>query len=58
MQNMGVFQYGIMFNDTLYEAMKTNGDQELIIMVEGKRFPIIEVYTGDDKELYIEGYTQ
>lgn len=44
--------------EELNEIMKTNGDQEIIIMVEGKRFPIIEIYTDDDKELYIEGYTQ
>ena len=44
--------------EKLNEAMKTNGNQEIIIMVEGKRFPIIEVYTDDEIELYIEGYDE
>lgn len=40
------------FNDT----MKMNGDQEVVVMVDGNRYSDIEVYTDDEKELYIEGY--
>lgn len=41
----------------LEEAKEYNGDQELVIMVGGNRYPVIEVYTDDEEELYIEGYT-
>lgn len=41
----------------LQETLKTNGDQELVIMTDGNRFPVIEVYTDDEYELYLEGYT-
>lgn len=37
-------------------TMSVNGDQELVIMTDGKRYPIIEVYTDDEYELYLEGY--
>lgn len=40
----------------LTETLAMNGDQELVIMVNGDRYADIEVYTDDEKELYIEGY--
>ena len=42
----------------LDETLKENGDQTLVIMVDGKRYPIIEIYTDDDEELYLEGYAE
>lgn len=41
----------------LEETMKENGDQELVIMTDGNRYPVIDVYTDDEYELYLEGYT-
>lgn len=44
--------------EQLKEAMTYNGDQELVIMVDGKPFQEIELNCpGDDAPLYIEGYT-
>ena len=40
----------------LKETIEINGDQELVIMVGGNRYPVIEVYTDDEYELYLEGY--
>ena len=42
--------------EILKETMETNGDQELVIMTDGNRYPVIEVYTDDEYELYLEGY--
>ena len=41
----------------LAEDVKENGDRELIIMVDGYQYPVIEVYSNDEYELYLEGYT-
>lgn len=41
----------------LEETMKCNGDQQLVIMTDGNRYPVVEVYTDDEYELYLEGYT-
>lgn len=43
---------------TLKEILKENGDQDLVIMVGGNRYPVINVYTDDECELYLEGYTE
>jgi hypothetical protein len=40
----------------LEATMETNGDQELVIMTNGNRYPVIDVYTDDEYELYLEGY--
>ena len=42
----------------LQETLKENGDQTLVIMVDGDRYPVIEVYTDDEEELYLEGYDE
>lgn len=42
--------------EELQKIMEMNGDQELVIMTDGNRYPVIEVYTDDEYELYIEGY--
>ena len=42
----------------LNETLAYNGDQNLVIMVNGKRFAEIEVYTDDEEELYLEGYEE
>ena len=41
--------------DQLNEAMKWNGDQELVVMIYGKPFNNIELNAEGDT-LYIEGY--
>ena len=42
----------------LQYTMEMNGNQELVVMTDGNRYPIIEIYTDDETELYIEGYTE
>ena len=39
----------------LQEAMKCNGDQEVTIMIYGKRFPSVEL-NAEGNDLYIEAY--
>lgn len=39
----------------LREAMKWNGDQEITIMVYGKRFSDIEL-NAEENDLYVEAY--
>ena len=52
---MKIMKISDMINE-LTEAMEMNGDQELVIMTDGNRYPVIEVYTDDEHELYLEGY--
>ena len=39
----------------LQESIKWNGDQEIVIMIYGKRFTDIE-FNAEDNELYVEAY--
>ena len=41
--------------EQLQDALKENGDQEIVIMIYGKSFDEIEFNASED-ELYIEGY--
>ena len=45
--------------EILKDALSINGDQEIVIMVDGVSYPVIELNClGEHDPLYIEGYCE